>query len=666
MQSFAWYVNRLRRMSVAEIAHRVGRSARELGSWLESTEVSAPAILPASATAARSWISTPEDIDAALYRRAANRILQGRYSVFHLRDVELGRPPRWNRDPLTGIEAPLQRATSLDYRDQTVVGNIKYLWEPNRHLHLVTLAQAYALTRDESYTVEIKRQIESWIEQCPYSRGPNWASSLELGIRLINWSICWQLLSDSHASILVHDHGEFRVAWLKSVFLHVRRIVRNLSRYSSANNHLIGELAAVFIASMTWPHWHELRVWGAQSKESLEREALKQNARDGGNREQAMSYQQFVLDFLLFSGLAARSNGADFSREYWARVEAMIDFVASMMDVAGHIPMIGDADDGFVASLSQDSNFCPYHSLIATGAQLFDRPDLAAKAQFWDHKSRWLDAEKNGAEKFATLRAKGRSYQPKRAFPESGYFILGERLETPDEVRLIVDAGPLGYLRLAAHGHADCLAILLNVAGDEVLIDPGTFCYHTDPEWRRYFRGTSSHNTVSIDDRDQSIQSGNFMWSDHAAPREVEFRAEQVPQRFVGAHNGYCRLKDPAIHRREIRYDLQQCAFEILDTIQCDGPHEVVRHWHFAENLEPVIAGGLCTVRTALATVRLEALESLDDVSLFCGVAEPPGGWVSRSFGTRVPTHTLRWRNDIRGTTIFRSRIACRIVRAGA
>ena len=73
---------------------------------------------------------------------AAERVLAGRYSFFDLEDCDLGDPPQWNRDPLTHRVAATRRASAIDYRDERVVGNIKYLWEANRHLHLVTLAQA--------------------------------------------------------------------------------------------------------------------------------------------------------------------------------------------------------------------------------------------------------------------------------------------------------------------------------------------------------------------------------------------------------------------------------------------------------------------------------------------------------------------------------------------
>ena len=35
-------------------------------------------------------------------------------------------------------------------------------------------------------------------------------------------------------------------------------IAGNLSRYSSANNHLIGEAAGVYVAASTWPLWPQV------------------------------------------------------------------------------------------------------------------------------------------------------------------------------------------------------------------------------------------------------------------------------------------------------------------------------------------------------------------------------------------------------------------------
>ena len=42
------------------------------------------------------------------------------------------------------------------------------------------------------------------------------------------------------------------------------------------------------------------------------------------------------------------------------------------------------------------------------------------------------------------------------------------------------DAGPHGYLSIAAHAHADALSIEVRHDGVDVLADPGTYCYHGD------------------------------------------------------------------------------------------------------------------------------------------------------------------------------------------
>lgn len=662
MQSLLWYKNRLQRMSVPEMGHRAVRLAGKLLARLRPPGTVPQPRVP-SGVDSSSWIAVPRGLDAGLYLHAANRILRGTYSIFALEAVEIGRPPQWNTDPLTGVTAPLHHATLLDYRDVRSVGNIKYLWEPNRHLHLVTLAQAYALSSEPVYAAELRAQLESWFEQCPYPRGPNWASSLELSIRLINWSLSWQLLGGHGSPVFESEPGRrFRAAWLESVYLHARHIVRNLSRFSSANNHLIGEAAGVFVAALAWPYWTEMGAWGKRCRAILLDEALKQNAPDGGNREQAISYQQFVLDFLLLSGLAARRSGKDFPADYWHRIERMTEFLASMMDVGGNLPMIGDADDGVVVRLAPAAGFCPFRSLIGTGAVLFDRPDLASKAGRFDDQSAWLLGAEDGARRFAGLFDRVSDvYTPQRAFPESGYYLLGSGFETPEEVRMIVDAGPLGYLSLAAHGHADALAVVLSVGGKEVLVDPGTFCYHTEPEWRSYFRGTSAHNTITVDGRDQSVQLGNFMWSDHATAECLEFRPNDMPQVFVGAHEGYCRLGDAVRHQREIRYDPRRLEFEIIDAIRCRGSHEITRQWHFAEDLAPEVRDGACIIRTARATVTLAPMEALQGHELLHGSLDPAGGWVSRRFGHKIPSHTLRWTNTIAGDVVLRTRIVCRL-----
>ena len=259
----------------------------------------------------------------------------------------------------------------------------------------------------------------------PCAKGPNWSSALELGIRLINWAVAWQLLGGPHAPLFEGTAGlDLRRRWLESIHQHARFIENHFSRYSSANNHLIEEAAGLFVAGITWPYWPEARCWMERARTILEREALLQNAADGVNLEQAASYQHFVLDLLLLPLLAGRANGVDFPSAYYARIESMLEYLASIMDVGGNVPMIGDVDDALVVKLDHRSDFCPYRSLLATGALLFNRPDFKAKAGRLDDKTRWLlGKEADGA--YARIDAGALRLPVKRSFPLGGYYILG-------------------------------------------------------------------------------------------------------------------------------------------------------------------------------------------------------------------------------------------------
>jgi len=657
-QKLRWYWNRLRCMSPAEIAYRTGKSlhvnAQRCGFF---TARLVPT--PDPSRVSRSWFDRIAGIDDASYCRAADSVVTGRLDIVALKRVDLGKVPRWNRNPLTGQEAPLVLGKTLDYRDTNVLGDIKYLWAANRHLHLVVLAQAYYLSRNQRYLDCIAIHLNSWMDQSPYLMGPNWTSSLEMGIRLINWSFVWHLVGGFNSQLFLGASGHtLKNRWLATVYQHAHFVQENFSRFSSANNHLIGEAAGLFVATTTWPCWRDFELWQKVAYNELVREILLQNSEDGVNREQATFYQQFVLDFLLIAMLVGRANGVKFPRSYWDRIEAMLGYLASVMDAGGHVPMIGDGDDGHVVRLSQEEGFCPYKSLLATGAILFARGDFKAKAGRLDDKTRWLLGKRAEAD-FSTIEANNRALPVRRAFPEGGYYVLGSSFETAQEIRSIVDAGPLGYQSIAAHGHADALSFTLSLGGREFLIDTGTYAYQSNKEWRTYFRGTSAHNTVRVDAENQSVIGGNFMWTHKANAHCDVWESRDDVDRFAGSHDGYERLRDPVTHRREICLYKRQRRIVITDHLDCQAPHLIERFWHFSENC--ILSLQRSTIVASNNGVSMQMLISDTDstIEMRYGEVSPPSGWVSRRFNEKHPTTTVVARSKIRRSTTLITEILC-------
>ncbi|MGD9210557.1 MAG: alginate lyase family protein [Desulfobacteraceae bacterium] len=650
-EKLIWRWNRLRCMSIGEIKYRfynaLKKDALKIGLYPISS------VPPPDLNESFSpWIKKPTFyLDSQDYCQYADQLLDQGISIFAVKKNfdEIVRD--WNSDPKTGVSAPVILSPKLNYLDASVVGDIKYLWEPNRHLFLLPLAQAYQLSGEIHYLNSIERALVTWLDQCPHLKGPNWTSSLELAIRLINWSIIWQLIGGTKSALFKDENGQqLLVRWVHSIYQHVNFIVNNLSFYSSANNHLIGEAAGLFIAATTWPFWQKFETVRKKAFELLENEALRQNAPDGTNREQAVSYQQFVLDFLIMAGLAAQLNYQDFSTIYWRRIETMIEFLASVMDVSGNIPMVGDADDGYVSFLSPEDNFCNYRSLIATGAVLFDRQDFKSKAQHLDHKTCWLMGKK-AVEMFTALNTQRITLPVKRKFIDGGYYILGKNFEQKDEVRCIAHCGPLGYLSIAAHGHAAALALYLSICGREILIDPGTYLYHGPQQWRHYFRGTSAHCTVVIDDQDQSKSGGKFMWTRHANAHCEVWEVGDSQDRFVGYHDGYTSLDDPVIHKREVFYEKNADRFIVTDQIECEKTHSVKRFWHFSEDCKVTIIKNRLFIENNGVKVELYSEDTDQIYQLIKGRENPPTGWISRWFDQKTPCYAAVALNRITGST---------------
>lgn len=649
-------LERLRAMGPAEVGFRLRRAvcARAERAGLGRARPSAPAGLSGAA-----WVrEIPRGFEAQAYAAAADRILAGTFDVLALEGARLGFPPPWNVDPKTGTCAPLRFGKTLDYRSRRLVGDVKHLWELNRHLELVTLAQAWHLTREPRFAEGCRRLIDSWLAECPYPFGANWCSSLELAIRLANWACAWQLLG-AESSILFTgaDGAAFRQRWLASIHQHCHFVSGHLSRHSSANNHLLGEAGGLVIAALTWPLWKSSPRWLASGMAELAKQALAQNHEDGVNKEQAVWYHAAVADLMLLAALIARANGCDPAPEYWRRLESMLEFLAAIMDVGGNVPAFGDADDAMLVRWAPLDRRQLFRSLLASGAVLFGRADFAAKAGGFDDKSRWLLGDR-GQESFARLAASAQnraSLPLPRFFPQGGYYLLGDAFDTSREVKIVADAGALGYLSIAAHGHADALSFTLSAAGQPLLVDPGTFAYHCEPAWRRHFRGTRAHNTVCVDGLDQSRPAGSFLWLDHARTTVEAFEPASEPHsrdRLLASHDGYARLTDPTRHRRALEYDRERFLLAVTDELVCRGQHHVELNWHFAPECRVSLSGGAVVAQRAGVRLTLRS-----DPRLACrlesGRDAPPAGWFSPSYDVKVPATTASASGNIQGSTTF-------------
>jgi hypothetical protein len=283
MQSVKWYIRRLASMSPGEVWWRCRGKVRDVTDRFmiplrlrfgRRGNVLAPAADdPAGAAGvlgahlrSDDLRFAPEEADrwqAALIAHA-DRVLAHHLDLFVLKDHYLGETINWNYEHKARKNTPMQVASTIDYRDYASTGDCKFVWEPSRHHQLVVLGRAYRVTGDERYAQGVVEQLESWAAQCPCGYGMNWRSPLELGIRLINWVWALQLIRQS--AVMTRARHAW-LGWL--VYQHIFEITRRYSRFSSANNHLIGEAAGVFIAASYFSRIKGADRWQRQSRDIL-------------------------------------------------------------------------------------------------------------------------------------------------------------------------------------------------------------------------------------------------------------------------------------------------------------------------------------------------------------------------------------------------------------
>ncbi len=613
-----WYMRRLRRMSVREVVARGATAARH---WWWSDPARRPDLTATLLPGTRhAHVALPRDarvqgpaVDAVV--NAADRLLRGRWQVFHLTiEPTATGTIDWFHDPLTGHQAPSGTyCFRIPHRDEAAVGNIKFVWELSRHQPLTLLACAWWLTGDDRFAECAARHLRSWWAENPFLQGVHWVSGIEVGLRLLSWSWIRALLADwpGVAALFEDDEAFVPHLYAHSLYLSVFR-----STGSSANNHLIAELAGQLAASVAFPWFRESAGWTASASIGLARAAEAQTHPDGWNREQASGYHLFVAEMLLAAALPARL-AARPAPAVEAVLCRMLDTLAASLDSAGQPPRFGDADD-------------------ARGV-LVDAPDTGATSALLDAgralfgAAPWWPPARNTVLGEITARVAG-PQPPTRIVPQPSHFpSAGVTILRSGDIWLRCDAGPHGHGSIAAHGHADALSIELRCAGVEVLADPGTYCYHGEAAWRGYFRGTGAHSTLAIAEADQAASGGPFLWLTH--PRSG--LAEWVPDRaWQASHDGY----GTTIHHRRVTLD--GCLVTVRDWIDAPTPQAAVLAFHLGPEVHAELQDGMALLAWPGGGARVALPDALT-WRVRRGEQDPPFGWYSRGFGQREPANVL-------------------------
>lgn len=649
-----WYLRRLEKMSLSELVWRASDATRKV-TWTRhrvapgGTEQSwedlpggadRPVLRPGErrfgSTLDQAAVTAVPDHVRSVVIAAADEIMAGRYELLGVvrKDME---DPDWFFDPVTGRRAPqVDYCFRVDSRSEDVTGNVKQVWELSRMHHLTVLATAFALSGDERYARRVARHLRSWWRENPFLSGVHWTSGIEIGLRLIAWVWVRRLLEGWAGARDLFEDNDTAVT---QIWWHQRYLDAFRSRGSSANNHVIAEAAGQLVASLAFDWFEESPRWASEAASLLEAELRRNTFPSGVNREMAFDYHGFVAELGLVAAVEADRAGRPLDEGTWELLARMLDVVAATVDVRLRAPRQGDGDDGRALVL-EPSPATRWADLLALGSDIFGAPG-------W-----WPTCPQGATSRIVASLA---SRHPRRFadarrpshFADAGLTIMRSAPAHGPEIWCRCDAGPHGFLSIAAHAHADALAVEVRHGGVEVLADPGTYCYQGQAEWRRYFRSTLGHNTVEIAGQDQSKSGGPTLWIRHADSRLVDLGTGEDGEvtRWVAEHDGYTSLRPPATHRRAVDLSSAERRLTILDQVETQGCHPVRLAFHLGPDVDARLHGRFVELRWSVGDTGSERatlhLPEGPTWSVVRGSSNPVLGWYSKGFGQKQPTTTI-------------------------
>ena len=506
---------------------------------------------------------------------AADRICEHIFNVLGSGDVSLGESLPWHCDFTTGycwnsrkyfkrLKIPYGRA------------EIKIPWELSRFHHVVPLGKAYWLTGDEKYAREFKAEIEDWIRQNPKKCGVNWASTMDVAIRIVNWIWGYHFFKNSEEL-----SERFFIHFLKSLLEHGRHIAANIEIYENGltTNHTISDYVGLVYVGLSFPELKEAKDWLDRGVAGLRREMEVQICPDGVNYESSIAYHRLVAELLTSATLFLRLNGSRLPDIFLRRLEKMFEYILFYTQPDGKAPQVGDADDGRLHILGEYDHWdrTDHRYLLSIGAVLFGRGSFKRAAGGNWEEAFWL-LGKEGWKKFTEM-PEDSSCPSSRAFVDGGVYIMRNK-----DCHMLVHANHVGTKGVGNHTHNDVLSFELYARDKAFIIDPGTYTYTADPHWRNTFRSTAYHNTVVVDGEEQNRTDERLVFSleNDATPRVTKWKSNDIFDLFDAEHDGYLRLAEPVTHRRQLFFDKSRDIFIIRDILTGHGTHTFELYFHLA------------------------------------------------------------------------------------
>ena len=419
------------------------------------------------------------------------------------------------------------RGWDIDWRTNPV-SDFEWIVQFHRMYWWDSMGKMYWSTKDEQYAQEWIYQFCDWNAKNPCTPENNvcWRP-LETGIRLVRLVNTFEYFIESpnfNVAVLtkfqqsIHDHNQFL-----------------FDRYSEIGNHVLMEAEGCLTSGIYFSEFKDADKWREKAIKRINSEIKKQVFPDGIQYELSTSYHRGCIDIFLNIYLVAVQNGygVEFPETYPQTIQKMIeaDYKTMLPDYTK--PQFGDAWKGTA------QKFCgPYKKW----SEVFSRDDFKY---------------------FATQGKQGKAPTQKNfSLTDSGFYALRSGW-SPQNTCMILKCGPKAWF----HAQPDNGSFELYALGRHFMPDSGCYIYSGDQKWRDWFRQTSVHQTLTLNEENSQCKPELLMWD-----------SSNNIDTLILKNQSY----DNLFHRRAVFF-IRNKFFVLVDRAGGEGTGKVSIHFQFKE-----------------------------------------------------------------------------------
>ncbi len=338
----------------------------------------------------------------------------------------------------------MYEAETFHWEEPWLFSNRTPLWNYNLHYfeYAFPIIQAYRDKGDAGYIDKLKRIMLAWIRQNPRGSGTIGWDPYPTAMRLTNWLSVYTYLESE-----IKKDIDFNRLFIRSVWEQYDSLAHHLEK-DLLSNHYFENLKALLLCSLFFKD----SLMQEKALKEMHKQCREQIMADGVHFELSPMYHKIIFEGLLRVTVALQGAG-ERDMELEAYLHPMLDAAYSLEEGLERIPLFNDCGSNVAKSLGALCEAAGNHFGLA--------PEYKDK------------------------------------FPDSGYYIFKR-----GDWKLIVDAGQPGPAYIPGHVHCDAMSYELFKSGKPVLVNCGTYAYQCGE--RGFFRSTAAHNTVMVDDVEQS------------------------------------------------------------------------------------------------------------------------------------------------------------------